>query len=396
MDELHNPYAPGAGTLPPELTGRDGILEGAAVALDRVRLGRSARSHILYGLRGVGKTVLLNRIVQEAQTRGHITTKIEAPEGRSLPSLLVPALRATLIRVSAAEKAKAGARAAMRVLGSFLKSMKITFGDVEASIDVDAAAGLADSGDLAIDLADLFASLGDFAKDQKTALVIAIDELQYVPQEQLEALIQAQHQINQRQLPVVVIAAGLPQLITQLGQAKSYAERLFQFELIDRLDDTAATLALCKPAERENVAYDPGAIAEILKQTRGYPYFLQEWGKHTWRIAPASPIQPEDARAATESALAELDAGFFRVRFERLTPGEKRYLRAMAELGPGPHRSGDVAERLGKRVTAYGPVRSSLIAKGMLYSPAHGETAFTVPLFDGFMKRTMPDALSAA
>lgn len=390
MDELRNPYAPGAGTPPPELTGRDALIEGAGIALERIRRGRSDRSHILYGLRGVGKTVLLNKIVQEAIRRGSITVAIEAPESRSLPSLLVPALRSALIRISAGARAKAGALKAMRVLASFLKAMKLKYGDVEASLEVDPEAGSADSGDLANDLTDLLKALGEMARERSSVVVIAIDELQYVPEQQLEALIQAQHQINQSQLPVAVIAAGLPQLISQLGRAKSYAERLFHFEFIDRLDEAAAGLALSKPAEREGVGYEPAAIAEILKQTQCYPYFLQEWGKHSWRIAKASPITRSVATAATQAALAEMDAGFFRVRFDRLTASEKRYLRAMAELGAGPHRSGDIAETLGKKVTAVAPVRNALIAKGMVYSPGHGDTAFTVPLFDGFMKRTIP------
>jgi hypothetical protein len=217
--------------------------------------------------------------------------------------------------------------------------------------------------------------------------VLFIDELQYVHDDQLASLIRALHSASQRQLPMTMLAAGLPQLIGQMGRAKSYAERLFEFVPIDRLDDEAARAALSVPAEREGVAFTPGAIAEILRHTRGYPYFLQEWGRHAWNVAQTSPISRADARRATVLALAELDAGFFRVRFDRLTPTEKRYLGAMAELGPGPHRSGDIAERLGKSVTSVAPVRSELIAKGMIYSPAHGDTAFTVPLFDGFMTR---------
>lgn len=390
MDPRKNPYAPGAGYPPPELAGRDEIIERAAIALDRIREARPARSFVFYGLRGVGKTVLLNKIRLDAEARGFATVSIEAPEGRSLPALLAPALRATLLRLSRGEAAKAKLADAMNALGSFVRSLKLKYGDIEVGIDTAAPKGVADSGELELDLADLFAAIGDAAKERKTAVVVTIDELQYVPEEQLAALISALHQVSQRQLPITVVAAGLPQLVGQTGRAKSYAERLFEFAPVDRLSDDAARSALCKPAEKEGAILDQEAIDEILRQTLGYPYFLQEWGKHSWNIADASPISGEDARAATVAALAELDASFFRVRFDRLTPAEKRYLRAMADLGSGPHRSGDIADKLGKKVTTVAPLRNSLIAKGMIYSPSHGDTAFTVPLFDGFMKRTMP------
>lgn len=261
---------------------------------------------------------------------------------------------------------------------------------MEIGLDLGSERGLADSGDLEADLCDLLSVVGEAAAERNTVVVLFIDELQYVPEEQLAALISALHRTAQNQLPVTMVAAGLPQLVGQTGRAKSYAERLFEFVPIDKLDDDAARTALCVPAEKEGVLLEEDAVAEILSQTQGYPYFLQEWGKHSWSFAEASPICRRDAQRATVAALAELDASFFRVRFDRLTPAEKRYVRAMAELGPGPHRSGDIAERLGKKVTTVAPVRNSLIAKGMVYSPAHGDTAFTVPLFDGFMKRTMP------
>jgi hypothetical protein len=257
-------------------------------------------------------------------------------------------------------------------------------------LEYDPDPGLADSGDLETDLGALLESVGNAAAERDTAAVLFIDELQYVPQDQLAALISALHNASQIQVPITMVAAGLPQLVGQTGRAKSYAERLFEFASIDRLDVAAARAALCVPAEQELVAFEDEAIAEILGQTLGYPYFLQEWGKHSWNVAGMSPVQRTDAEWATKLALAELDASFFRVRFDRLTPTEKRYLRAMAELGAGPHRSGDIADMLDKTVTAVAPVRNTLIAKGMIFSPAHGDTAFTVPLFDGFMKRTMP------
>ena len=390
MDPRLNPYAPGAGTPPPELAGRDELIERAAIALDRIRAGRSARSFILYGLRGVGKTVLLNRIRLDAEARGIASVKIEAPEERSLPALLAPALRSTLLKLSRGEAAKAGAVKAMRTLASFAKALKVKYQDLEFGLDIEPEKGVADSGNLDNDLTDLLNSIGIAAAERDTAAVLFIDELQYVPEDQLASLITALHSANQDQLPVTMVGAGLPQLVGQTGRAKSYAERLFEFAPIDRLDDDAASAALTVPAGKEGVLYEPDAVSEILAQTRGYPYFLQEWGKHSWNVANHTPIDGDDARHATIDALNELDASFFRVRFDRLTPSEKRYMRAMAELGPGPHRSGDIAEALGRKVTAVAPVRNSLIAKGMVYSPAHGDTAFTVPLFDGFMKRIMP------
>jgi hypothetical protein len=390
MDPRRNPYAPGAGTPPPELAGRDELIERAAIALDRIRAGRPARSLVLYGLRGVGKTVLLNRIRIEAEARGIASVRVEAPEERSLPALLAPALRSTLLRLNRGEAARAGVVRAMRALASFAKALKLKYQDIELGLDIEAERGLADSGNLDNDLSELLASVGGAAVERDTAVVLYIDELQYVPEIQLASLIVALHSASQDQLPITMVAAGLPQLVGQTGRAKSYAERLFEFAPIDRLDEGAARAALTIPAQRGGVSYETEAVTEILRQTRCYPYFLQEWGKQSWNVAEASPIAVADAQRATIEALAELDASFFRIRFDRLTPAEKRYLRAMAELGPGPHRSGDIAEALGRKVTAVAPTRNALIAKGMVYSPAHGDTAFTVPLFDGFMKRIMP------
>jgi len=292
------------------------------------------------------------------------------------------------LRIGAALRKRADR--ALRALAGFARALKVRYADIEFSVDIEPEEGLSDSGDLDADLADLLASVGEAGLERETAIVLYIDELQYVPEDQLAALIAALHAASQAQLPVTLVAAGLPQLLGRTGRAKSYAERLFEFVPIDRLDGAAARAALCVPAEEEGAGYEEGAIAEILDQTLGYPYFLQEWGKHSWNVATDSPIRQSDAETATIAALAELDASFFRVRFDRLTPTEKSYLRAMAELGPGPHRSGDIAEQLGKKVTTVAPLRNALIAKGMLFSPAHGDTAFTVPLFDGFMKRIMP------
>jgi len=390
MDPRRNPFAPGAGTPPPELAGRSALLERNAVALDRIRAGRAARPGILYGLRGVGKTVLLTRMRDTAEAEGFTIVSIEAPESRSLPGVLVPSLRAALLRLDRMKQTTAGVRRALQALAGFAK-LKVKYQDMEVALDFEPEPGLADSGDLDSDLADLIVAVGEAARERGSAIVLVIDELQYVPEEQLAALISALHRANQKQLPVTMLAAGLPQLLGQMGRAKSYAERLFEFIEVGPLDPEAARAALRVPIEREDEAIERLALTAIVDQTQGYPYFLQEWGKHSWDAAGNSPITSEDVAAATASALAELDASFFRVRFDRLTPAEKRYLRAMASLGPGPHRSGDIADALEVKVSSVAPTRNSLISKGMLFSPAHGDTAFTVPLFDAFMRRVMPD-----
>ena len=389
MDPRTNPYAPGAGTQPPELAGRDDIIERAAIALDRIRLGRTARSFIFYGLRGVGKTVLLNRIRTDSEARGFAAVRIEAPEGRSLPAVLLPPLRSSLLRLNRTEAAKSALKSAFGAMASFARTLKIKFQDIEFGIELEPIEGIADSGDLDNDLSDLLTTVGKAARDAGTTVVLFVDELQYVPEGQLASLITALHNTSQDRVPITMMAAGLPQLLGMTGRAKSYAERLFEFTAIDKLDDQAAKDALCIPAHREGVDFQEAAIADILHQTLGYPYFLQEWGKHSWDAADTSPIELDDTQTATQNALAELDASFFRVRFDRLTPLEKRYVHAMALLGAGPHRSGDIADRMGRTVTSMGPLRNSLIAKGMIYSPAHGDTAFTVPLFDGFIRRIM-------
>ena len=391
MDPRTNPYAPGAGTLPPQLAGRDDIIERAAIALDRFRTGLAARSLLLIGLRGVGKTVLLTRIAQEAESRGFVVITIEAPEKRSLPALLIPQIRTALLKLDRISAAEDLAKKALRALGGFVKAMKVKYEDIEFGIDLGSEPGVADSGDLEHDLIDLFTSVGRAAKEKGTAVVFFIDELQYVKEEQFASLITALHKCAQNQLPIALIGAGLPQLVGQAGRAKSYAERLFEYPEIGPLSDSEAKVALVAPAEKLNVQYEEGALAEILSQTKAYPYFLQEWGKHSWHCAKTSIITRADAISATDLAISELDARFFRVRFDRLTPAEKKYLRAMAELGPGPHRSGDIAHLLGKEVQTVAPTRATLISKGMIYSPSHGDNSFTVPLFDGYMKRVMPD-----
>lgn len=390
MDPRRNPFCPGAGSPPPELAGRDVIRETVAIALDRIRAGRAAQSVILYGLRGVGKTVLLNEMRIAAEEAGISTLTVEAPEGRSLPAMLAPSLRAALLKMSRLRAIGDGAQRALKALAGFVR-LKASYADIELALDIAPEPGLADSGDLESDLIDLIRSVGETAREHDTALVIFIDELQYVAEAELAALITSLHRASQRKLPVSLVGAGLPQLLGQMGRAKSYAERLFVFEPIGPLEREQAMAALRDPIIAEGEEITDSALDRIYAETRGYPYFLQEWGKQSWDIAPQSPIGEDHVQHASQAALAQLDASFFRVRFDRLTPAEKRYIRAMAELGTGPHRSGDIADVLGVKVTSVAPTRNALIAKGMIYSPNHGDTAFTVPMFDQFVCRIMPE-----
>jgi hypothetical protein len=309
-----------------------------------------------------------------------------------LASLLVPPLRSLLFRLDRLENISEQVKRAMRVLKSFAGAVSVKYGEVEIGLDIDAERGTADSGDIESDLAELFVVIAEAAKSRNTAVAIIIDELQYLTEDELSAVIMALHRVSQRQLPLVLIGAGLPQLVGLAGRSKSYAERLFDYPVVGPLSRLDAIKALADPVDREGATFDDDALTEIIRVTEGYPYFLQEWGYHAWNMAETSPITAETVASATKEAIRNLDQSFFRVRLDRLTPREKTYLLAMAELGPGPHRSGDIAEKMGSAVASVAPLRGGLIKKGMIYSPTHGDTAFTVPLFDQFMRRSMPAA----
>lgn len=390
MDPRKNPYSPGAGTMPPELAGRDEIIEKIQIELDRCRNGLSYRSSLITGLRGVGKTVLLNQLALNAEADEFLTISIETPEKRSLPALIIPTLRSALLKMDKIQASGDLAKKALRTLGGFISAMKLKYNDIEFGLDLGSEPGIADSGDLENDLIDLFVVLGKAAKEKKTAIIMFIDEMQYIEESQFSALIMALHKCTQRQLPITVVGAGLPQLIGQAGRAKSYAERLFEHREIGSLSKQSAKNVLLRPTNLLGITYTEEALDEIFQQTKGYPYFLQEWGKHSWNCAKESPITLQDVNTATELAILELDNSFFRTRFSRLTPSEKRYLRAMAEIGSGPHRSGDIANILKKEVQTLSPIRANLISKGMIFSPDYGDNSFTVPLFDRYMKRVMP------
>ncbi|MDM8348127.1 ATP-binding protein [Pseudomonas sp. sp1636] len=390
MDAVRNPYSPGAGTRPPELAGRDALRERVRVSIERIRIGRPAKSLIMVGLRGVGKTVLLNQMLRDAEATNIHTVYVEAPESRSLPAILAPQLRLALLRLSRIEAAKDAAITGLRALAGFANALKVKFGDIEVGIDYEPEPGLADNGDLEGDLTALLTQLGEVAKAAGSALVIFVDELQYVAEEQLAALITALHRVSQLALPVTLVGAGLPQLRGRAGNAKSYAERLFDYPEVGPLEPPQARLAFVKPAEDEGVTVDPEAADMVVQVTLGYPYFIQEWGSSAWDAAQNDHITLADVQNASAHAIAALDESFFRVRFDRMTLAEKTYLRAMASLGEGPHRSGDIAASLGRTSQSLGPIRSALIGKGMIWSPTHGDTAFTVPMFDLYMCRIMP------
>ena len=375
---------------PPELAGREDLLDRLRITLERVRTRRPAKSILVVGLRGVGKTVLLLKSSDYAESRGMLVTRVEAPESRSLPALLTPGLRSAMIKLARLSRARELARRALRGLAGFAGALKVKYHDIALGLDLDPEPGLADNGDLELDLQALLEAVGEACLSADTGLAMFIDELQYVTENELAALIVALHRTAQRRLPVALVGAGLPQLRGRMGHAKSYAERLFDYPEVGPLSPMAAALAITKPAGELGVEFRKDAVEMILSEAEGYPYFLQEWGKHVWDAAARSPITEQDVRSASASALATLDEGFFMVRFDRLTQTERRYLRAMAELGAGPHRSGEIAGQLDRRVTSLAPVRAKLIAKGMVWSPAHGDTAFTVPHFDGFMRRIMP------
>lgn len=394
MNPIENPFAPGAGTPPPELAGRDPILNAATLALQRVLRGRPERSQMLLGLRGVGKTVLLNEVRRHAEAYGYQTAMVEAPEGERLASLLVPKLQGVLVRLSAKAQARAYALQALRVLRGFASVFKVSMGELEFGLDAPPVEGvayaLANSGNLEVDLPELLLATGQAAQHAGSGVLLLVDEVQYLTKKDLSALIVALHTVSQRNLPLLLFGAGLPQVAALAGAAKSYAERLFVYPGVGALPPQDAHRAIAEPLRDQHVTIESGALDLVYSHTKGYPYFLQEWGKHVWLEAEGPHVTVEDVRRATPSTIQALDTSFFRVRYDRLTPREQEYLRAMAALGAGPHRSGDIASELGIDVTAAGPLRNGLIKKGMVFSPAHGSTAFTVPLFDQFMKRRIP------
>ena len=327
-------------------------------------------------------------MAQEADLR---VCFIEAHEHKRLAELLIPNLRRLLLDLDRLGRLATEVKRGLRVLKSFLSSVKFTYGEAELALDIDPESGSADSGDLDTDLSELFAAIGLAAKARDSAIALFIDEIQYLNARDLGALIMALHRCAQEQLPVLLIAAGLPNMVGLAGRAKSYAERMFDFPELGALQREDADRAVVVPASQQAVTVSRGALDAIHNFTRGYPYFVQEWAYHAWNRASGGSIEEADVVAANPLAQQRLDESFFRVRFDRLTPREKNYLRAMAKLGPGPVPGSEIADVLGVKATAVAPLRNGLIGKGMIYSPHRGGTAFTVPMFDEYLRRTLPD-----
>ena len=385
MDPYRNPFAPGAGSRPPELAGRDVILEAAKVSCGRAVKGKSARSIMLLGLRGTGKTVLLNEIGRNAEQEGLMVSRVESPEGESLARLIYPEMRKVLRSMSSVEAAKQLATRGLKGLRGFASIFKIEMGGVEVGVEPEP--GLADTGDLQYDLPDLFTLIGKAAQVAGRGWLLLIDEVQYLSDADLSALIVALHRMSQEGLPVLMVGAGLPQIARLAGEAKSYAERLFQFPPVGALPPTFAGLAIEKPIVDEEATISPEALRTIVERTKGYPFFLQEWASVVWNNAEGPEITFADAEHSYAETLALLDEGFFKVRLDRLTKTEIHFVRAMAALGDGPYAMADIAQELSRTQQSLGPVRASIIAKGMIFSSDHGYLDFSVPLFDEFMRR---------
>ena len=389
MDPVRNPYSPGAGTPPPALVGRDQLIEEFGIAIRRMQIGRPARSMMLTGLRGVGKTVLLREFGKVGSGLNWTHLHLEASEDDQFLDSVAAFARQALLRLSRRHELADRVRQALGVLRSFQVRWNIPdAGSVD--LQIDPIPGYADSGALELDLADLLSEVGQLAATQQSGVLFTVDEMQYLPREHFAALIVALHRISQEELPLMLVGAGLPSLPALAGEAKSYAERLFVFRQIDQLSPQDAQFALTLPAQREQVAWEPEALDLVLEQTQGYPYFLQEFAQQAWDAAEHDEvINRSDVEVAMPVAIDDLDTGFFAVRFDRTTPAERDYLAAMSSLGPGPYGSGDVARALGKTTTQLGPVRDSLIRRGLCYSPRWGVIDFTVPMFDQFLRRRL-------
>ncbi len=382
MNPVNNPYTPGAGTPPPDLAGREDVLKQAENAILRTLNLKTSRSQILLGLRGVGKTVLLNKINQIAEESGGQTAIIEATSSQTLPEMITSQLYRLLLKLNRAKKAGNDLKKGFILLSEFASLFKVRVGEIEFGMNPTRL-----TGDLSMDLGDLLFAIGEAAKTRRTVVVILIDEVQYLVERDLEALILALHRISQKEVPLLFFGAGLPQLAKLAGEAKSYAERLFNYIVIDRLDDKSARKALEKPAREEKVEFEPMALQKIIEETEGYPYFIQLWGSYAWDIAKASPVTLEDVKRATDTAILSLDSGFFRIRYDRLTERQKEYVRAMAEVGHLPLTSTEVAQKMNMSVQQAAPLRDEVIKKGVAYSPERGMVTFSVPKFEEFIKR---------
>ncbi|MFI3244848.1 MAG: ATP-binding protein [Akkermansia sp.] len=389
MDPIQNPYAPGAGTPPPSLMGRDQLLRQADILFARTLAKKPEKSIIMTGLRGVGKTVLLNKMEQMAMERGYRCISIECTVGKSLSETLTPQLRRYLFELDRMEGVKEKVKQGLMTLRSFMNGLKLSFSEI--SLEICPLQGIADTGDITLDLPELFIALAEAAAEKKTGLAIFIDEVQSIPPAELGALIMSMHKMQQKQLPLVLVSAGLPTLPRLAGEAKSYAERLFDFQQVGALSLQDAKEALLVPAQQEGVQIDDAALNRICQHAQGYPYFLQVWGYQTWNNAKSSPIGVHDIEQSELDVLKHLDSNFFLVRYDRLSDSEKRFMRAMAQYPQGQCKSSDLQKELGIKSTSLTPTRAKLVNKGMVYSPRHGVLDYSVPMFGDFMRRVMPN-----
>ena len=385
MNPISNPFSPGAGTPPPNLVGRTALLEDIDILLGRLKESRSVQNILLTGLRGVGKTVLLTETRRKARRLALECIYFEASEEKGLSESLMSPLKNVLFDLDRMEGAKQAVRKGLVALRNFLGTIHLDIGPF--GLDIAPQQGLADSGDLESDLTSLFLCVGEAAAEKSTAIVFVVDEVQCLPGKDFGALIMALHRMQQERLPIGMVGAGLPILPSLAGTAKSYAERLFQFPKVGALDPDSCDEAIRNPFREAGVEVLDDALALVRDRTKGYPYFVQEWGYQLWNRASGAPIRESDVRAVDSPALRRLDENFFRVRMERLTEGERAFLRAMSRVKAEPIRIAQVAKELGLPVTSLGPRRGSLIKKGMVYSPAYGEIAFTVPLFGDYLRR---------
>ena len=395
MDPVLNPYTPNAGARPQAVVGRDDQLQSFDLLLRRLKLGRTDQSMIITGLRGVGKTVLLGQFRSKALAADWVVVDLEVSKHDDQQRFrfdVASRLRTALLELSPKAKWNQRFEHALSVLRSFTLSIDQT-GSFTVGMSATPAEGYADHGDLTLDLTDLLVALGEAAQSVSRGVVLLFDEIQFLQPQQLEALIAALHKLVQRELPVTLVGAGLPQIAELAGDAKSYAERLFKFPRIGELSDSDARRALSEPAKQEGVTFTSDALDLAAEVTGGYPYFLQELGYAVWGIAQGDQITKDDVERTIPIYESKLDASFFRVRLDRATELQRAYLRAMASLGPLPQKAADVAAVLQRQSTQLGPTRAELINMGLLYTPDHGYAAFTVPHFDQFMLRALPELL---
>ena len=385
MDARHNPYSPGAGLRPAALTGRDAEIEAFAVILYRASDGRPAPGMILHGLRGVGKTVLLNELANNARKAGWVVANIEADLHSTRTPFRLQAA-AALDEALRKETGKSNFGKQMRKAAGTLKSFSATVLGTGGGVEFHDRGA---SGSLNADFTDLVLDLAEDARGIDTGVALFVDEMQHLDDGDLAAICQACHQAGQQNLPFVVVGAGLPNLPRILTDAVSYAERLFDYHSIGRLDDSDATSALVLPAEREHVEWEPAAVTAVLDGSGGYPYFIQQFGQTSWNTATRSPISVADAEVGIALGREKLDNGFFRARWDRATPAERDYMAAMAADGDSPSESGTVAKRLNKNQNSLGPARANLIAKGLVWAPEHGQIAFSVPGMAAFIEREL-------